>query len=408
MPTKKLTGTTLERLKPAEGEARTNYFDTAHTGLALRVGKRDRTWTFHYRFNGRPYSKVLGKFAKGKGHHMDREAAIKAAVQVEELVQAGIDPRDPRDPAAPVPEKAPTNNQVNPNTFEARVQQYLRLYRKNVKPSTYDQAARLLTSEYVKPLAQMDLRKVSRGQITGLLEGMDDTPTQANRLQAYLAKFFTWCWDKEYVEPSPMVGLTKRFKEKPRKRNLTPAELVKVWKGCEKLGYPLGTWVQMVLVTGQRPGECRKMRHGDVHEGIWLVEGGDPKNDERHRVPLPKLAREVLGKCPRFEEGDYVFTTTFGKRPVGQGGKPYAALYEAAGLEKAWRPHDLRRSFVTRCSEDLDVGQALLGAICNQRSVSKPGVSSTYNQASWMTQKGKVLESWNRYLAKLLEKAGDE
>ena len=73
------------------------------------------------------------------------------------------------------------------------------------------------------------------------------------------------------------------------------------------------------------------------------------------------------------------------------------------GIAEDWRPHDLRRTFQTLGSEELDIEPYLLGAICNQTSVSKPGVSSVYNQAKWMKPRKEALQAWNDYLKKLLK-----
>ena len=199
-----------------------------------------------------------------------------------------------------------------------------------------------------------------------------------------------------------MAGLKKRFKEKARRRYLSADEIKQLWKGCIELGYPLGDWCGFTLATGQRPGECRNLSRDDLHNGVWLVEGGDPKNKERHRIPLPKIARAIIDTAPEFA-GPYVFTTTGGKKPIIQGGKPYAELYGAVDIETDWRPHDLRRTFQTLASEELDIEPHLLGAICNQISVAKPGVAAVYNQAKWMKPKGEALEAWNDYLKELIE-----
>ncbi len=371
MPVTKLTGAVIGKLRPSDSGKRLNYFDSSHKGLCLRVGSRDKTWAYHYRFNGKSRSPALGKYALGRIDHMDREAAIKAANQIDALVEKGTDPKAPK--ARTKPKAKPTTD--NPNALERRVKQYLKLYKADVKPSTYGQAERVLTGHYLESLAQTDVGKISRVQLVELLEDMDETPAMANRLHAYMSKFFNWCWDRGYVDPSPMAGLKKRFKEKARKRHLSADEIKQLWNACLGLGYPLGDWCRFTLATGQRPGECRNLSRDDLHNGVWLVEGGDPKNDERHRVPLPKIALDIIKAAPEFT-GPYVFTTTGGEKPITQGGKPYTELYRAVGIETDWRPHDLRRTFQTLASEELDIEPYLLGAICNQISVAKPGVSN--------------------------------
>jgi integrase len=396
MPNQKLTGVRIATLKPLSGQARTQYFDSAYPGLCLRVGLRDKSWCYYFRFNGRKQYKSLGKYAIGRTDHMDRAAAIKAADEIEKTIEKGINPT-----ATPIRVvRKPTVK--NPNAFTRRVQQFLIYYERQVKPKTFVHASGLLTGSHVTSITNSDIDKISRSQIVELLEGMHATPVQANRLQAYLSKFFGWCWDREYCDPSPMVRLQKRFKEKPRKRHLSSDEIKDLWKGCIELGYPLGSWCLFTLATGQRPGECRNLSHDDIHDDIWLVEGGDPKNDERHRIPLPKIARDIIKDAPELE-GPFVFSTAEGHKPFSQGGKPYRYLYEAADLNEPWRPHDLRRTFQTLASEELDIEPHLLGAISNQISVAKPGVSNVYNQAKWMKPKEKVLEAWNRWLLEAVQ-----
>ena len=396
MPQTKLTGARITNLKPLPGEAQTRYFDSSYAGLCLRVGSRDKAWAYVYRFDGKLRYKTLGKYAPKRNDHMDRAAAITEADRIGAMVDKSIDPNGNKKLVKPKPALK------NPNALKRRVKQFLKLYKRQVKASTYGQAKRLLTGAYLAGIEATDVKKITRVELVELLEDMSDTPTQANRLQAYLSKFFNWCWDRGYVDPSPMVGLQKRFKEQSRKRYLSGDEIKELWKGCKALGYPLGDWCLFTLATGQRPGECRKLNRNDIHDDVWLVEGGDPKNKERHRIPLPKIARDIIKKAPELED-PYVFSTTNGKKPITQGGKPYGNLYEAIEITDSWRPHDLRRTFQTLASEELDIEPHLLGAICNQMSVAKPGVSNVYNQAKWMKPKEKALEAWNRWLLEVVK-----
>jgi len=396
LPVTKLTGVVIQKLRPNDDGSRAWHWDTTYKGLCLRVGKRDKTWVYYYRFDGKQRNHRIGNYAPERADHISREAAIGQADEIDQKVEKGIDPRTNSKPTKPKP------TTKNPNTLSRRVKQFLALYEADVKPSTYQQAKRLLTSKFLDSLAQSDVGKITRVELVELLEGMIETPTQANRLQAYLSKFFNWSWDRGYCDPSPMARMQKRFKERPRKRHLSSDEIKQLWKGCIGLGYPLGDWCRFTLATGQRPGECRNLSHEDLYEDVWLVEGGDPKNDERHRIPLPRIARDIIKAAPEFS-GPYVFSTMIGKKPFTQGGKPYGYLYRAVGLDKPWRPHDLRRTFQTLASEELDIEPHLLGAICNQTSVSKPGVSSIYNQAKWMKPKEESLQAWNDYLKELIE-----
>src|SRR5215510_15362257 len=87
MPTKKLTDLFVERARaPARG--RTEYFDAAFSGLALRVtDKGHKSWSLFYRFNGRLRRFTIGAYPAIKPAQARREAA--AAL---DRARGGIDP----------------------------------------------------------------------------------------------------------------------------------------------------------------------------------------------------------------------------------------------------------------------------------------------------------------------------
>lgn len=402
MPTVKLTGVTLKNLRPSSTGTRVDYFDSAHTGLCVRVGTRDKTWTYHYRFNGKSRSPSLGKFAPGKTHHMDRDAAIAAAEEIDNLIDKGLDPKYN---SPPVKSKATVSKA---STFENLVTDFLKHYKKRgarkkgpVKAKTYQNTKSLLTGPHISNLKNSDVRDITRIQIIDTLEVMEDIPYQGNRLHSALSVFFGWCWDRGHVDMSPMYKLEKRFHEKARTRFLSENEIRILWKGSDSLGYPFGDLCKFILATGQRPGECRRLDSRDVSKGIWLVEGGDPKNAERHRIPLPKIARAIVKQSP--SDGNYIFSKSNGDSPCHQSGNDDKEIYDAIGLSSPWNLRDLRRTFYTHASEALDFEPQILGVICNQKSVAKPGVSQIYNRASWIKQKRTALNKWNDWLLKVVK-----
>jgi len=328
---------------------------------------------------------------------MDRAAAVAETVRFDQLIEKGIDPRNEKQ--ARVAKAKPTT--ANPNAFHRRVEEFLIWYETSPTKkggrlrsrATIDQARRLITDKgkyhYVEPLSRTDVSSITRADILRMLGGMSDSPFQASRIHAYLDIFFTWSWDRGYCDPSPMVGLKKQYAEKSRERTLTNDEIRKLWAGCLEIGYLWGDLCRFTLATGQRPGECRRLNRDDLKNWIWLVEGGVPKNRERHRIPLPTIARQIVKAAP-VHDGSFVFSTTIGKKSVGQGGKPYALLKEKAGFTD-WQLRDLRRTFITLASEELDIDNQLIGAIANQKTVAKPGVAGVYNKASWIKQKKETL-----------------
>jgi integrase len=93
---------------------------------------------------------------------------------------------------------------------------------------------------------------------------------------------------------------------------------------------------------------------------LWTIPLERMKGDVGHEVPLSPMAIELLEALPSFK-GDFIFTTTSGKRPISGFSKAKARLDESiAGLREEdangaevapmprWTFHDLRRTVRTR------------------------------------------------------------
>ena len=60
MPHKLLTDKFVANVKATKGVPQVDYFDLGHPALALRVGHRDKVFTFHYRVAGSSSGRSLG------------------------------------------------------------------------------------------------------------------------------------------------------------------------------------------------------------------------------------------------------------------------------------------------------------------------------------------------------------
>jgi|SRR6516165_3370450 len=61
MPKKLLTDKFVASVKPGK-QAQVDYFDLGHPALALRVGHRDKVFTFHYRVGSVLKRRTLGRY----------------------------------------------------------------------------------------------------------------------------------------------------------------------------------------------------------------------------------------------------------------------------------------------------------------------------------------------------------
>ena len=68
-----------------------------------------------------------------------------------------------------------------------------------------------------------------------------------------------------------------------------------MWHGCDRLGWPFGPLVQLLMLTAQREGEVASIRWSDVDfdTGIWTLTGDRTKAGRAHLVPLSSAALRI-------------------------------------------------------------------------------------------------------------------
>ncbi len=139
----------------------------------------------------------------------------------------------------------------------------------------------------------------------------------------------------------------------------------------------------------------------DKHE--WTIPAERSKSKREHIVPLPDAAVDILDSLPRFTEGDYVFTTTAGRRPVSGFSKAKVRtdqmLVEHDTAIDGWRVHDLRRTCRT--------GMARLGVpeIVSERVLNHlpQGLGKIYNVHEYLPEKADALARWAQEVQNITE-----
>jgi integrase len=143
---------------------------------------------------------------------------------------------------------------------------------------------------------------------------------------------------------------------------------------------------------------------------------GRPAKARAHVVPLSQALLDIIETLPRFQRGDYVFSTTGGAKPVWVATEVKQRL-DAAMLEDLreaaemrgddpgkvvvapWVNHDIRRvvrSGLSRLRVDSDVAEAVLAH-------KKTGIAGVYDKYDLLEEKGKALELWAKRVLSIAE-----
>ncbi|MEM9148019.1 MAG: hypothetical protein AAGC57_17745 [Pseudomonadota bacterium] len=150
--------------------------------------------------------------------------------------------------------------------------------------------------------------------------------------------------------------------------------------------HPLGTFVRVLSLTGQRCAETSQLKPG--HFGNTLLYP-ETKNNTAHEIPLCPMDRKELEKLP---------PTLFG-RLSGYG--KYKRRLDAHLQLPNWTLHDLRRTFsstLARLGTPIHITEKLL----NHKSGTLSGVVGIYNRYSYLDEMREALMVYEAHIAKLV------
>ncbi len=227
----------------------------------------------------------------------------------------------------------------------------------------------------------------------------------ARRVFETAKRIFNWGLDRGDIKASPFAAMKPPVKKVVRDRALKEHEIKALWSVWAEQAYPFGRLQQLLLLLGQRRSEVANMCWSEVDfdKREWTIPAERSKSKREHIVPLPGAAVDILKSLPRFANGDFVFTTTAGRRPVGGFSKVKARtdqmLADQDTTIENWRVHDLRRTCRT--------GMARLGVpeIVSERVLNHlpRGLGKIYNVHEYLDEKRDALARWAQEVANIVE-----
>ena len=133
----------------------------------------------------------------------------------------------------------------------------------------------------------------------------------------------------------------------------------------------------------------------DMEKALWTIPPERMKADFSDVVPLSPSAVDILKGLPRWT-GDYVFSTTDGKRPIANFSGIKEKVDDLMPGVADWRFHDLRRSMRTGLSAlrtpDI-VAELCIGH-------TQKGLHKTYDLHAYLPERRDAFGAWaNRLLA---------
>ena len=373
MPVTHLTDVVVSRLKTPG-----SYFDETTPAFGIRVGKNRKTW-------------IIMRGVQRQRVRVGHYPAMSLA--------------DARKEAKKLLIEEPTKN--SNMTFAAACDLYKEAI-KVTKPRTQRDYKRILDKYLVPKLGKKKLLEITYEDVTGIADKLK--VSERSHCLAVARTFLRWCVKppRRYILHSPLEGVVVAA-GKGRKRTLKPDELKKVWDAATIRGYPYGTIVHLLILTGQRKSEIANLRRTWIDpkaKTITLPEWVC-KNSREHAFPYGDMVAAELEAIPRLNSTDLLFPSVVSdERPISGWSKYKMNLGD--GVE-GWTLHDLRRTFGTKLAEQEVLPHIVerllnhkMGSIGNKADSIVSAVAEVYNLATYMPKMRDAIESkWEPFLQDL-------
>ena len=406
MPRIALTDRFVAGAKP-NSEAQTDYFDVTVSGLALRVSKNHRAWTFNYTS---PKDAKRARITIGSYPALPLAVARRKALEAKSLIQEGKDPRN-----------VFAAQDASAMTVSGLINSYLKNHARPNLRSAKQMEARFAANvtPFIGAIALADLHRRDMNTVLDAIVEREK-PTMARIVFQDMRAMLRWAVGRGDLDRSPLEGTSTPSAEKPRERVLTDEEIVAVWNGLpvSLAKSKACQWIiKLCLVTAQRVGEVAGMRWDEIDlvKGIWALPGARTKNGHPHTVPLSDMAVGLIKEAANaggqsefvFPSGDeghlppMAVARTIGRARVTSEERPKGRF----GIDH-FTAHDLRRTALTGMA-GLGVAPVVLGYVANHRTVTNGGITmAVYNQYDYAKEKRQALELWADRLQSIVNQNG--
>lgn len=334
-------------------------------------------------FEGKLHRRTV-RVTLGDPAHWTIDAARARARELAALIDKGIDPREEaqRQQAAREAERARQRaaqvraldvwrvycEERRPAWSDRHYADHLNLAAAGGEPKRRGQGVRAAGPLYElldRPLARLDSETVE----AWAKRHAAVRPTVARLALRLLGVFLNWCGthpDFRAALPADNPAKSKKAREalgsaKAKSDALRREQLAPWFAAVRQQNPVIAAYLQVLLLTGARPGEVRHLRWADV-DFQWKSLTIRDKVEGERVIPLTPYAAQLLAALPR--RGPYVFSVT-GDAPIDPPNHAGTRVCQRAGLPHVTL-HGLCRSFKS-LSEWVEVPAGVVAQIMGHK-----------------------------------------
>jgi integrase len=393
----------IERLRKAAAGREVMATDSDVPSLYVRVHPSgDASLVFRHREGGRVFKTTLGRVG-----NLTVDDARKTARAYVGRIALGFDPiaekaaeakrhSDALDARRRARIEAETSNVF---TVRKLIELWASAKKADNRSPRYVASTRRTLEQTLASVLDLPARDLGKDQVEKLLAAAAAKRGPAAELRAYASINLAYAraLKEGRLEVNPCAAIDAP-KIKARTRTLAGPEIQRIWRAAGMLPAPAGAYVRFLIATGVRRNEALGARWSEIEGNHWHIPASRMKAKREFTVPLTPVA---LATLPKRAKGDFIFSMTYGVKPIGGVTRIKAALDAAieadgAGPLAPWTFHDFRRSLSTWLAENgVDYVIADL-CLAHLPPLSKVGLNY---QRSWKRdERRQALERWSAFL----------
>ena len=313
-------------------------------------------------------------------------------------------------------------------SFADLADNFIEIYAKqNVKERTWKEYERHLNTDAKPAFKNLAANEITPEQIVALLDEITKRgPVAANRTYATLSKMFKWARGRQAIPANPMLEIEKPNQSAERKRDrvLSDKEIQKFWawtmsddftQAENRLGDSTRYALQLILVTGQRPGEVCQISDDQIEDldgqMIWTIPATVHKSGSAHVVPLSPLALEIIDRAREIRhQGSGSNRPQIFPSPRTAGSIRPDTISQRVQRSSdvlampRFTPHDLRRTAATNITSKVLEGtqQSKRFVVARVLGHADQEVTSIYDRYAYLPEKITALDGWSNRLTSSL------
>ena len=376
-------------------------------GLVIEIRPNgSKLWRYRYRIDGKENLFAVGEYsqppvgeteaqaqARREGRYFTLAEARAERERCRALVKQGIHPSHKQ--------RTETLRRTleSASTFKAVAEAWIEEGEKDWSENYLRQIKQRFAGDAYPYIGFLPIKAVTPAHVKDVLKRVEKrgAPSVAKLLRTWIGGVFRYAAGELMVETDPTWPLRNTIKapKTQHRPHLTDKEIAPFLKAVEGVQAEHVTQiaVKMLWLTMVRTVElrCAEWSEIDFETGIWTVPADRMKMREKHLVPLPKQAIELLRSAHALTgRGRYVFPGRNDRdQPLTH--ETFRDVFKRAGYDGKFTPHGIRGTFSTYFNEagaDHDVIELILA------HKDKDKIRSAYNHAKRLDQRRALLQQW--------------